>query len=60
MPAFAIREEERIDHWLGRGPAASIRWILKLLHDPQYLTPWELGYYSALRSCRVFCIKGNI
>ena len=31
-----------------------IRWILKILHDPMYLIPWELWYYSILRSCRIF------
>ena len=24
------------------GPTVGIRWILKILHDPKYLIPWEL------------------
>ena len=31
-----------------------LRWILKILHDPKYLLPWELSYSSILRSCRIF------
>ena len=29
-----------------------VRWILKILHDPKYLIPWELRYYS-IGSCRI-------
>ena len=28
-------------------------------HDPQYLTLWELWYYSILRSCRIFGINST-
>ena len=34
-----------------------LRWILKCLQDPKYLIPWELWYYSILRSCRIFSIN---
>ena len=34
-----------------------IRWILKNLHYPRYLIPWEVWYYSILRSCRIFSIN---
>ena len=33
-----------------------LRWILKILHDPKDLLPWELWYYSILGSCRIFSI----
>ena len=35
----------------------NIWWIVKILHDPEYLIPWELYYYSILRSCRIFSIN---
>ena len=31
--------------------------MLKILHDPKYLIPWELWDYSRLRSCRIFSIN---
>ena len=34
-----------------------LRWILKILHDPEDLIPWELWYYSILGSCRIFSIN---
>ena len=30
-----------------------IGWILGILHDPTYFIPWELEYYSIVRSCRI-------
>ena len=36
---------------------AHLRGRLKILHDPKYLIHWELGYYSILRSCRIFSIN---
>ena len=36
---------------------AEIRWILNILHDPKYPKPWELWYYTMLRSCRIFRIN---
>ena len=37
----------------------SLRWIVKILHDPRYLTPWESWHYSVLGSCRIFSINGT-
>ena len=37
-----------------------LRWILKILHDPKYHIPWELQYYSILRSCRIFSINSSV
>ena len=37
----------------------SMRWILKILHDPKYLIHWELWYYSILRSCRILSINSS-
>ena len=37
----------------------SLRWILKNLHDPTHLVPWELWCYSILRTCRIFSINSN-
>ena len=31
-------------------PSSFLRWILNILHDPKYLIPWELKYYSISRS----------
>ena len=28
--------------------------MLRILHDPQYLTIWELWYYSVKKPCRIF------
>ena len=36
-----------------------IRWILKILHDPKNLIPWERWYYSILGSCRIFSINSR-
>ena len=36
-----------------------LRWILKILHDPRYLIPWEFWYYSILKSCRIFSINNR-
>ena len=36
-----------------------IRWIRKILHDLRYLKPWELWYYSILRSCRILSINSS-
>ena len=36
-----------------------VRWIPKILHDPQYLIPWELWYYSILGSCRLSYINSG-
>ena len=30
-----------------------LRWILEILHDPDYFVPWELWDCSILRSCRI-------
>ena len=39
--------------WLAVGLLATrcclLRWILKILLDPQYLTPWEVEYCSVVR-----------
>ena len=34
---------------------ASILWILKILHDPRYLIPWEV-WYCSIGSCRILSI----
>ena len=34
--------------------AGSLRWMLKILHDPTYPKPWDFWYYSILRPCRNF------
>ena len=39
--------------------ALKVRWILKILHDPKYLIPWELWDYGRLRSCRIFSIDSR-
>ena len=31
----------------------------KILPDPKYLIPWELWYYSMLRSCQIFRINNT-
>ena len=36
-----------------------IRRMLKILHDPQHLIPWEVWYYSILKSCRNFRINST-
>ena len=36
------------------GRLGMLQWILKIIHDPEYLTHWELWYYGILRSCRIF------
>ena len=33
--------------------------ILKILHDPKYLIPWEFRYHSILGLCRIFSIKSR-
>ena len=43
--------------WFKKGKLILIRWILKILHDPKYLTSWELWYYSILGACRIFSIN---
>ena len=35
------------------------RVILKLLHDPKYLIPWELSASSMIGSCRTFRINNR-
>ena len=34
-----------------------LRWILRILHDPRYLIPWEFWCYSILESCRILRIN---
>ena len=37
-----------------------LRWILKILHDPCYIIPWELWCLSIIRSCRIFSINSTL
>ena len=36
-----------------------IQWILKILHDLEYVIPQELWYFSTSRSCRIFSINSG-
>ena len=37
--------------------ARHLRWILKILHDPKYLIPWEVWYHNIQGSCRIYGIN---
>ena len=37
--------------------AVPLRWILKILHAPQYVILWESWECSIRRSCRIFSIN---
>ena len=50
MSFFTDAKAEDGQAWIGG--FLEIRWILKILHDPRYLIPWELWDYSTFRSCR--------
>ena len=41
-------------------PPFHLRWILKILHDPNFLIPWELWFYCVLRSCRIYSINSRV
>ena len=53
----ALLVEESIIQGFGVRELMFLRWILKILHDPKYLKPWELCYDSIVRGHAGFLVS---